>query len=431
MFDGKVENRSKPKDLSGIELLQQLNGLEENNFGKHPNKMKRKSTPEELNWTKKSIFFELPYWKTMKLRHNLDVMHIEKNICDNILGTMLNIEGKTKDTVNARLDLEDMKIKKEIHLKKMEDGSFLPLGSTKYELLSYQEFEMMQWYILTNCDEVEPYMEKHKMEIQLQNTLSIEERHRAEFPLWFRNYVANQDSKEISDELLSLAYGPDKRAQKYTGCIVNGVRFHTKARDEHLTSQNSGVMVEGNHEEDQINFYGILTDIIQLNYIKDYKVVLFKCKWFDLGNKRRRIYKDGNLLSINISKCWYDSDPFILSVQAKQVFYLDDTKLGKDWRVVQKFHHRHLYDVPEKQVVENDDVSDVDDEFETYDCNAEMQISENISLCRDDIIANTINCEIVDNVNVLIDSDDQESEDDNEGGEIELDEYDTDIEHIF
>ncbi|KAK8488273.1 hypothetical protein V6N11_066212 [Hibiscus sabdariffa] len=207
---------------------------------------------------------------------------------------------------------------------------------------------MMQWYILTNCDEVEPYMEKHKMEIQLQNTLSIEERHRAEFPLWFRNYVANQDSKEISDELLSLAYGPDKRAQKYTGCIVNGVRFHTKARDEHLTSQNSGVTVE-----------------------------------------------------------------------------------GKDWRVVQKFHHRHLYDVPEKQVVENDDVSDVDDEFETYDCNAEMQISENISLCRDDIIANTINCEIVDNVNVLIDSDDQESEDDNEGGEIELDEYDTDIEHIL
>ncbi|KAK8662745.1 hypothetical protein V6N13_024636 [Hibiscus sabdariffa] len=75
----------------------------------------------------------------------------------------------------------------------------------------------MQWYILTNCDEVEPYMKKHKMEFQLQNTLSIEERHKAEFPLWFRNYVSNQVSKEVYDELLSLAYGPDKRAQKYTG----------------------------------------------------------------------------------------------------------------------------------------------------------------------------------------------------------------------
>jgi hypothetical protein len=35
-------------------------------------------------------------------------MHIEKNICDNLLGTFLNIEGKTKDTLNSRLDLEDI-----------------------------------------------------------------------------------------------------------------------------------------------------------------------------------------------------------------------------------------------------------------------------------------------------------------------------------
>ncbi|KAK8996639.1 hypothetical protein V6N11_081905 [Hibiscus sabdariffa] len=271
---------------------------------------------------------------------------------------------------------------------------------------------------------------KHKMEIQLQSPLSVEERHRAQFPLWFKNYVTNQGSKGISREILSLAYGPDIRAQKYTGCIVNGVRFHTKARDEHLTSQNSGVTVEGNHEEDQINFYGILTDIIQLNYIKDYKVVLFKCKWFDLDNKKRRIHRDGHLLSINISKYWYESDPFILSVQAKQVFYLDDTKLGKDWKVVQKFHHRHLFDVPEMQAAENDDVSDADDDFEIYDSNMEMQISENISLHRNDIAANVIDCDIVDNVNILVNSD-QESEDGGEGDEIESDEYDTDIEHAL
>ncbi|KAK8547832.1 hypothetical protein V6N13_027445 [Hibiscus sabdariffa] len=225
--------------------------------------------------------------------------------------------------------------------------------------------------------------------------------------------VINQGSQGISRELLSLAYGPDIRAQKYTGCIVNGVRFHTKARDEHLTSQNSGVTVEGNHEEDQINFYGILTDIIQLNYIKDYK--------------KRRIHRNGHLLSINISKYWYESDPFILSVQAKQVFYLDDAKLGKDWKVVQKFHHRHLFDVPEMQGVENDDVSDADEDFEIYDRNTEMQISENISLHRNDIAANVIDCDIVDNVNILIKSD-QESEDGGEGDETEIDEYDTDIE---
>ena len=32
------------------------------------------------NWTKRSIFWELPYWKTNLLPHNLDVMHIERNV---------------------------------------------------------------------------------------------------------------------------------------------------------------------------------------------------------------------------------------------------------------------------------------------------------------------------------------------------------------
>ncbi|CAL5394420.1 unnamed protein product [Camellia sinensis] len=93
-------------------------------FGKHPTNKKRKRGNSVLNWTKKSIFFELPYWKTIKLRHNLDVMHIEKNICDSLLGTLLSIDGKNKDTEKARMDLEDMKIRKELHLKRRADGSF-------------------------------------------------------------------------------------------------------------------------------------------------------------------------------------------------------------------------------------------------------------------------------------------------------------------
>jgi hypothetical protein len=65
---------------------------------------------------RKVFFFKLPYWSTLKLRHNLDIMHIEKNICDSILGTLMNIPGKTKDTTNARRDLREMGIRKELHL---------------------------------------------------------------------------------------------------------------------------------------------------------------------------------------------------------------------------------------------------------------------------------------------------------------------------
>ncbi|KAK8600695.1 hypothetical protein V6N13_059567 [Hibiscus sabdariffa] len=79
------------------------------------------------------------------------------------------------------------------------------------------------------------------------------------------------------------------------------------------------------------------------------------------------------------------------------------------------------------QGVENDDVSDADEDFEIYDRNMEMQISENISLHRNDITTNVIDCDIVDNVNLLVNSD-QESEDGDKGDETESDEYDTDIE---
>ena len=72
-------------------------------FGKSPQKKKRKRSATDLNWTKKSIFLELPYWKTLKLCHNLDVMHIEKNVCDNVVGTLMDIDGKTKDSWKARI----------------------------------------------------------------------------------------------------------------------------------------------------------------------------------------------------------------------------------------------------------------------------------------------------------------------------------------
>ena len=66
-------------------------------------------------YNRKSAWWGLPYWKDMLLPHNLDVMHIVKNICENILWTLLKVEGKIKDTTNARLDLHDMNIRLEYH----------------------------------------------------------------------------------------------------------------------------------------------------------------------------------------------------------------------------------------------------------------------------------------------------------------------------
>src|SRR6266540_1083543 len=48
------------------------------------------------------------------VRHCIDVMHIEKNVCDSVLGILLNMKDKTKDDVNARLDMVDMGIRPEL-----------------------------------------------------------------------------------------------------------------------------------------------------------------------------------------------------------------------------------------------------------------------------------------------------------------------------
>ncbi|KAL8156035.1 hypothetical protein AgCh_001201 [Apium graveolens] len=61
-------------------------------------------------------------------RHNLDVMHIERTICDSVLGTLLNIGGKTKDHLTARVAKFDMTNKeKEIFWSVLENAKF-PYG---------------------------------------------------------------------------------------------------------------------------------------------------------------------------------------------------------------------------------------------------------------------------------------------------------------
>jgi hypothetical protein len=52
--------------------------------------------------------------------HAIDVMHVEKNVCEALVGTLLDIPGKTKDTLKARMDLKEMKLRKDIHHETLE-----------------------------------------------------------------------------------------------------------------------------------------------------------------------------------------------------------------------------------------------------------------------------------------------------------------------
>ena len=136
-YAGLHESSEAPGKFSIDELLAELEKVKDIRPGQQQECGKRKRSGLDRVrgpniWQRMVSLWKLPYWKKLKLRHNLDVMHIEKNICENLIRTILNIIGKTKDTVKARLDLKDLGIKEELQLT--EDGDSCEMPNARYTL---------------------------------------------------------------------------------------------------------------------------------------------------------------------------------------------------------------------------------------------------------------------------------------------------------
>lgn len=162
-FNGEMEFKGPPKRMSGSEIVQQLSLYHNVKFGKNrygtdgklilkkDTKRKRKNKANEVNetvelpkgWSKISIFFRLPYWEHLKIRHNLDVMHVEKNICDNILGTFLQDPKKSKDGLKARQDLTKLGIRMNLQAVDVGNNKFTYAASrvtmSKEEMIRFCE----------------------------------------------------------------------------------------------------------------------------------------------------------------------------------------------------------------------------------------------------------------------------------------------------
>ncbi|KAH1083065.1 hypothetical protein J1N35_022826 [Gossypium stocksii] len=51
-------------------------------------------------------------------------MHIEKNVCENIIGTILNVDENSKDNLQSQLDLVDMGIQRDLHPQILSNGKY-------------------------------------------------------------------------------------------------------------------------------------------------------------------------------------------------------------------------------------------------------------------------------------------------------------------
>ncbi|CAM8880194.1 unnamed protein product [Rhodiola kirilowii] len=57
-------------------------------------------------------------------------MHVEKNKCDSLVSTLLNIPRKTNDGVKARLDMLEMNIRTKLAPETRGQRTYLPLSCT-------------------------------------------------------------------------------------------------------------------------------------------------------------------------------------------------------------------------------------------------------------------------------------------------------------
>lgn len=190
--------------------------------------------------------------------------------------------------------------------------------------------------------------------------------------LQIRAKYAESDST-ISNDLYALANEPNLIVHSYPGCMVNGVRYETKMRDDRRTTQNSGVYVEAEYNGASSAFFGVIDEIWEVTFLYWNKVILFKCSWFDTDIGR--VKNEYNFTTIKTDSLWFENEPYVLADQVKQVYYVDDKKKGDSWKVVQKVSHRHIWESVPKTTNEEQQEDDFDDEAYQEELSNEIDIS--------------------------------------------------------
>lgn len=182
--------------------------------------------------------------------------------------------------------------------------------------------------------------------------------------------------------------GPNRKARRFSGYVINGYRFHTKTRDSRCTTQNSGVFLTAEttsfaNSKDQnpiigdVNYYGSIEDIIEVDYWGVFTVVLFKCCWYQ---EEKDPY---GLIRVNFNRSCFKSHPYVLASQVQQVFYVEDPTVNSVNYVIKRLS-RNLCDAEDHNIVEEENDEAPDKIDTTIGREIGKQVAE-FSWFRDDI----------------------------------------------
>ena len=186
--------------------------------------------------------------------------------------------------------------------------------------------------------------------------------------------------------------------------FVNGYKFHTESHGSMRSTSNSGVCIKGtNFSETESDYYGRLIEILQLEYprLPIKRTILFKCNWFDpTVNVGMKVHKQYFLVDVNQKRKLSKDEPFILAMQAAQVYYVPYPSLRKDksdWLAVCKVKARPVIDVPaavDKTVTTN--IAFQEDELVNQMLVAEQPIDAQRSIDESSLLLNDVDGEHVD-----------------------------------
>lgn len=234
----------------------------------------------------------------------------------------------------------------------------------------------------------------------------------ARFPDWFKSYVCQNNNTIANRHLESLAKGPLNKATSWPIYFVNGYKFHTAEYGHGKKTYNSGVFVRGDSGNGQNDWYGVVTEILELEYVGDNTVVLFNCEWYDptprVGTRKHNHY---NIVEINHTKRYLAYDPFIIAHNTRQVYYLSYPGRSRStWKAVIKTKPRGRLEVDGEE--ETNEAYQVDVAFP----------SRTVVVDTTDIVHGSGEFDIVEHPNELEDDGVEEPNDDENEEELDGDE---------
>ena len=128
-----------------------------------------------------------------------------------------------------------------------------------------------------------PYIEEHRNILRSKYTGKdcIDGEHMKTFGGWLQRRLINDTN--VGEQLYLLAKQPSSTILTFQGYEINGNTFYTFDQDKKSTNQNSGVRFDAtNCNGQKETYYGQIEQIWELDYGPNFKVSLFRCKWFNL-----------------------------------------------------------------------------------------------------------------------------------------------------